>query len=211
MILKAVLKMFIIFIALLHAFGISTFAGQRKGLIAGFSVGIGATYREAKNDWYAVHNTRFTFTLIDAKLGIAPTNQVQFFLTLKMASIIEEPSEEGLEFLLILTPFYWIVHSQTLAGAGFSYYLNPEAPSLFFEGGFGKSGCYVKYDIHKSLSPSRDHVDSNGIYIGMGYEFKKHISVMLNVMGLHALENNRYTKNRYDIVSLMLTLNFLAY
>ncbi len=79
MIQNRALKIFLIFIILSHAFRISTFAGQRKGLVADFGCGYGSTYRKAGNNWFTVHNTRFNIAN-EARLGFASTKQLQFFL-----------------------------------------------------------------------------------------------------------------------------------
>ncbi len=187
-------------------------ASARKGLTSGIGAGPGLTHGPLPGqDPPGPSDTYFSVVLPQFSLGYAPTNQLDIHFATKFCAYdfdgigedyrsFNNLISEGLGVLLIpVAPIVWVfiplLHSHILVGPGATYYLQPEAPSLFLEAAAGPT----PYAGGPVL----------GLYGGAGVEFSRHIALELGAMWGAASISKGLTQS--DLLSVSLTFNFLAY
>ena len=187
-------------------------AGVRKGLTFDVGTGPGLTHGPLPGqDPPGPSDTYFSFIFPQFNLGYAPTNQLDIHFATKLCAYdfngmgedyrsFNSLISEGLGVLLIpVAPIVWVfipfLHSHILVGPGATYYLRPEAPSLFLEAAAGPT----PYAGGPVL----------GLYGGAGYEFSRHVALELGAMWGAASVSKGLAQS--DLLSVSLTFNFLAY
>jgi len=190
--------------------------GERKGFAIGGGVGIGASSQEVSNS-----GTSTSFAVAtNFRVGFAATNALSIFYLHKTAwSNVTETIVAG-EFGGPLTPQdVDFVLTNGLSGVGFDYFFKPTEPSWFVSGGVGLAWWAQPFEENTDciLPPLAVFVPclettGFGAVIGAGYEFKKHLTVELNVMW--GTPNGRLS-NLVDVTSdafhAFVTINYLAY
>ena len=187
-------------------------AGARKGLTFGVGTGAGLTRGPLPGqDPPGPSNTYFSFAFPQFSLGYAPTDQLDIHFATKFSAYdlngmgddyrsFNNLISEGLGVLLLpVAPIVWVfiplLHSHILIGPGATYYLRPEAPSVFFEA----AGGPTPYAGGPVL----------GLFGGAGYEFGRNTALELGVMwGAASLSKGLIGS---DLLSVSLTFNVLAY
>lgn len=206
-----------------------SFDGERKGFIAGAGFGVGITYYASENDTISGDGTRIGQALDVFLVGIAPTNHFQIYYAWKSSVFYPElfdnyrdylnkinfKTEEGSLWLVltpIALPLITIFSDQhVLFDLGASYYLNREAPSYFFDIGFGPSFSSFPYDENDMPKPPDKMPAAYGFSIGAGYEFVSHWNAKCDIIWGRSTKTKSGLNNKYEALSLRLTLNFLAY
>jgi hypothetical protein len=145
----------------------------RSGFIIGIGLGFGSSTLSRSATSFSFGSNTFTSgggsnteTGLngDFKIGHAPTDQVAIYLTGKATSYPSGSSGVS-----------------TFVGVGCiggTYFIKPDAPSLFVSAGIGSSVIQSSSDFSSASSSTRGF----GAFVGGGYEFARHWDVELNLM-----------------------------
>ena len=204
---------------------VHAFDGKRKGFICEWGIGAGLSHIHASKLSGSKSVLR-SGPVIQAKLGLAPNNQLVLHFGYKMCmcyfdEIVESFEDYGDKMAgddikaigyILISPFALVViplqgsHS-ILPEFGLTYFFDEQAPSFFMEGTVG--GALIADSFNDRLK------SGIGFNIGGGYEFKSRINVKLNIVYGH--EKHQGTtyyeedKHKTYAMSCLLTLNFMLY
>ena len=176
----------------------AAFDGSRKGFILGIGVGPSVTsftqdLTGLGQDLSSDRENEFGLAT-DFKLGYAPNEQLQIYWASKVSWF-------ALDNALGET----VTVANGLGGAGVSWYLVPQSPSVYFTGAIGFSSWAVPFEEGATTSYGF------GIAGGAGYEFAKHWSVE----GLVGFGNPSDTEGDLELttkaLSARVTINVLGY
>ncbi len=201
------------------------FDGKRKGFIFELGTGAGLTHLHASK----LSGSKNVFRcgpVIQAKLGLAPNNQLVLHFGYKMCmcyfdEIVENFEDYGdkmsgddLKALgyIFISPFALVViplqgsHS-ICPEFGFTYFFEEQAPSFFMEGTAG--AALIADGFNDRLK------NGVGFNLGGGYEFKSRFNVKLNIVyGNEKHQGTTYFEEDMHetyAISCLLTLNFMLY
>lgn len=178
---------------------------QRKGFILGIGMGPGfASYSETKDsadqNLASYDGSKFSF-FSDFKIGYAPSNNLMVFWLSKGAWIgvdsTSQLDEKG-------KPFSDITALAGVGGLGVTYFLKPQAPSLFITGGAGFSAWSLPFE-------GTDPWTSIGIAGAIGYEFSDNWCVEASVLWGKPKDELLDIKSSVDVFAFGLTINVIGY
>ena len=172
-----------------------------KGFILGFGLGPGYSSYTETRDSSGTEVKKFDDSKIaffsDFKIGYAPSNQLMVYWMSKGAwfgvdsSIVDDDVDEA----TILGG---------VGGLGATYFLNPEAPSLYLSAGVGFSSWSLPFE-------GTDPWTGLGFAGAIGYEFSPNWTVEASVLwGKPDNELEDY-KHEVDNMAFGLTINVLGY
>ncbi len=212
---NAVQSCFIAFLISTLASSAFAFDGRRKGFILGFGLGPGLV---SFNETYSIDIMGYSWTydrenkfavMTDFKIGHGFTNQVQVYWMSKVSWF-------GFEDETVVNG---------VGGLGITYFSQPMAPSTYIFGGLGFSTWSTPWEEFGVYEPEKQSTGFGfGLAGGVGQEFSRHWSFECNLAWGKPTESEWwwYTDNqgrrglyeirdRYNALSLRLTLNVLAY
>lgn len=178
------------------------FDGQRQGFILGIGAGPGLTSFTQTLDlgsWPGggseTTDRENKFGLqTDFKIGYAPSNTFQVYYSNKVSWFgIENALGED------------VIITSGVMGVGASYYLSPEAPSLFFGGGLGVSVWNAPFE------DGSEAWTGFGLYTWAGYEFSRHWNVELDVVWGKPSKQESGIEASANALSLMFKVDVLGY
>lgn len=189
---------------------------QRKGFVIAGGVGLGGSAQEVSDSG---KSNSFAFAT-NFKIGFSPTNSlaISYFQKSSWFNATQTvlPGEFGGPLTTQQVDF---ILTNGVAGLGFDYFLKPTNPSWFVTGGFGLGWWAQPFEENTScklpdfpvIFPCLE-TTGFGLVIGGGYEFKKHLSLEMNVMW--GTPNGRQsdlvdvTSNRLHV---FFTINYIGY
>jgi len=186
-------------LVMLMAISAMAFNGQRKGFILGGGLGFGVTSYTQTVKWNGLSETgdrenKGAFNT-NFQIGYAPSDQVAIYYVSKVAwfSMTNAYDDE-------------VTIASGAGGLGFSYYQKPVAPSMIFTGGIAVSSWSLPFE-----DDAPDPWQGFGIFGGVGYEFARHVSAELDlVYGKPDTKEDGVTASA-NVMSVMLTVNALAF
>jgi len=176
--------LFVAFLMLLTPLKASAvFDGERHG----FMMNIGGGFGQGRFSWQgnSVDGTGF---IADIKIGGGPSDQVHIYYVNQ--ALWYSPGSSSSR---VINAFY---------GGGVSYYLEPQAPSLFFSGALGL-GMLINADWDGSDS------GGFGFTLGAGYEIVRNLAVEFTFM--NSSVSSDFSSENNTISHFAITFSWLAY
>ena len=173
----------------------------RKGFILGFGLGPGYdTYTETR-DSSGTEVGSFDDSKIslftDFKIGYAPSNQLMVYWMSKGAWF-------GVDSTIIDDEVDEVSILGGVGGLGLTYFLQPEAPSLFITAGVGFSTWSLPFE-------GTDPYTGLGIAGALGYEFSTNWTLEASVLWGKPKKDLDMYENSVDNMAFGLTINVLGY
>jgi hypothetical protein len=177
----------------------AAFNGQRKGFILGGGFGFGSTsYTQTlKMNGESMTSDRENKGAFnsDFRIGYAPSDQLAIYYGSKVAWFgFTNAYDDD------------VTVSSGVSSLSFSYYLNTTAPSAYFNGGIGLSSWALPFE-----DDAPDPWNGFGLLGGVGYEFSRHLSAEFNLVYGNPGTNESGLKIHADVISVMVTINAIAY
>jgi len=172
----------------------SAFDGQRKGFMLNLGIGFGQGALKASAMGTSVTADAMGFAT-DFKIGAGTSNQFQIYYTNRALWFSPEIGEGENK---ISGNLY-----NGMSAAGVTYFLEPQAPSVFFSGALG---------IGVTNDQDADYpMDGFGFTAGVGFEFTRNFVAELTYM--HAGVSGDHDIDGVDtsISNLMIAVSWLAY
>lgn len=180
------------------ATGASAFDGNRKGFILGGGLGLGLTsFTQTLEfpDTSVTSDRENKFAVMtDFKIGYGATEQVLVYYTNKVSWFSLEN---------VLGENVIIVNG--VGGVGMTYFFQPVAPSPYILGELGLSIWNAPFE------EGSEAWYGFGLAVGAGYEFSRHYSVEVNLTWGKPGKEVGGVKASSNALSLMVTINALAY
>lgn len=184
------------------------FDGNRKGFLLG--IGAGLSHTNFQQELEFLGNTEKSHTMnetgfaTDFKIGYAPNNRLELYVTNKIA------------WFNFSEAFDEVIIANDVTCLGLSYFLSSELddntwhPSAFVSGGLGVSSWSAPLDDEDNDNTT-DEAEGTGAFIGVGYEFSKHFRVSLNYFINNPEYENSILKLTTNTNAFMLTVSGLAF
>jgi len=197
---KIVLMALIAAFILTTASGVAAFDKQRKGFILGFGIGPGVASFTETLDSADVEETfeesKFGFTT-DFKIGYAPSEKLMVYWMSKVVWVGKDDT--------VVTDIDESITAVTgVGGVGLTYFLKPEAPSLFISLGVGLGVWSYPFEDYDPLT-------GLGITGGFGYEFSPNWSLEASILYGKPSGDDVEWKYTSDFISAGLTINVTGY
>jgi hypothetical protein len=195
------------------------FAGKRKGFTIGIGGGAGCALLLAEDSDGSDDESILPYFSIPLQIrcGFGINDRLNISFLEEIAPTDFEAIVEGYEWFFglgewlaiawIIFPFIVIAGSQIFAGPEVTWYLEPDTPSWFVSGAIG---FYVFLTKAMADGSNQDlpGVGGLGARIGIGYEYKPHVSALFTLTSLLVPHPN--APPGYAI-SCGLTMNLTAY
>jgi hypothetical protein len=216
------------------------FDGNRKGFIFAGGIGFGVTRYASSNEIVSGHGYPST-VVFNWRVGYAPSDELQIYYAMRQSVFIPrivnnygdyfdeigKKSLKGTLYLLVapfvvpLIPFFSEQHLMP-AGLGVRRYFGSQAPSLYADLGVGAMASSFPYEDEEFplVKPPHEMDVAFGVFGGFGWEWKRHVSLEAQLMWTHATRSNNHlyenyplplTHDKYDALSLMLTISLCGY
>ena len=192
---RIVLGIGLFFLMVLPAHG---FDKERKGFVLDLGAGFGiATYKQSLSDYmYEIEGERESDFAIytNFEIGYAPSNQLIILYTssvpwFKMTNIYDED----------------VTVISGVAGPTVTYFLNPEAPSFFFGGGFGLAVWDLPFEEGSEMWTDL------GLIGKLGYEFATNVCVTFHILYGTPDKTEMGVTGETKAFNVGATINWLAY
>ena len=203
---KKILLALIFYILLIIPSHVSAWDGQRRGLL--FGVGMGATInRTTSTTGNTAELRNYTGMNVEVKAGSATSNTFQLYIFDNISVFDKTYMDTVTEFTIFPFTRERVVEKELVhlgAGLGASYYLSEDAPSFFFEGGFGF--CYFGDPVFQDTKTGAAY------NLAGGYEFSRHWSAKFGFLGATArYDDNLFSSKSSSIFNFIFTINVLGY
>jgi hypothetical protein len=200
---------------------------RRQGMLVGMGTGLSFSYARTESGDLVKDATRVGWPTELMLLGYAPNDRLQIYFGGVKVTYLSEFWDKMSDFWddedvktgakIGATPFLmaWYIlvgpgHWMT-GGLGCSYYFEGRAPALYLDAGVGIG--VVNNPEAIEIPSSRTSGAEPGVtpYVGVGYEFATHASVLGRVMYTHSGETSKGFHNERDALSLVVTFRFISY
>jgi len=176
----------------------SAFDGNRKGFILGGGLGLGLTSFTQTVEFMGMSTTsdrenKFA-VMTDFKIGYGATEQVLVYYTNKVSWFSLE-NVYGDNVIIV----------NGVGGVGMTYFFQPVTPSPYIMGGLGLSTWNAPFE------EGSEAWYGFGLAVGAGYEFSRHYSIEVNLTWGEPGKEVGGVKASSNALSLMVTINALAY
>ncbi len=175
---------------LMAPFQASAFDGDRQGFMLNLGLGFGQGKLSASGFGASASVDAIGFGG-DFKIGGGPSSQVQIYYTNRTLWYSPEAGGESGDLI------------NGMSAAGVSYFLEPQAPSVFFSGALGM-GVVVDSEADDSMS-------GFGFSLGVGFEFVPNFIAELTFMHSGVSGDNDIDGIDFSISNIMVTVSWLAY
>lgn len=172
---------------------------ERRGFILGIGMGPGySSYTDTRDssgqEIFSANESKFAF-LSDFKIGYAPNNKLMVYWLSKVAWFGKNDSTTDYQDNTI---------ASGVGGLGISYFLKPQAPSLFVTAGAGFSAWSIPFE-------GTDPWTGIGFAWGLGYEFSTNWNVEANVVLGKPKDEVGNIKSSASVFSFGLAFNVIGY
>ncbi|MEN8007702.1 MAG: outer membrane beta-barrel protein [Candidatus Krumholzibacteriota bacterium] len=168
----------------------SAFDGDRNGFMLNLGAGMGQGKLSASGFGASASFDAMGFGT-DLKIGGGLSSQVLLYYTNR--ALWYTPEVAGIDWKL----------TNGMSAAGVSYFLEPQAPSVFFSGGLGV-GVVNDRDVDETMS-------GFGITLGVGFEFARNVIAELTLIHSGVSGDNDIEGIDWTISNVMVTVSWLAY